>query len=152
MFHAKSACAAKPKNDSDFYAACVSDEFERATSSLEAAYHLSNGLYSLQLHAVRSAPNLSIGSTNRLLHLCGRLPYAVAGLITDEARLGFAMEGVAGVDTLIRFWGEPLAVRQHWSQSRIYAAGLSVRWLRNECHNISLLRELAHRSAKRKCA
>lgn len=130
---------------SELRAEGIADDFIRAARGEDGGYHLSGGLHSLQMHATRDAPSLSTQATNLLLHACGSVAEALPILIPDELRQQAAHIGIVGADALIRFWGEPPGVRKHWSRHGIYEAGLAVRWLRNECHNMSIIDELVRR-------
>ena len=132
-------------DENDRRAEGIADEFLRAARGKDGGYHLSCGLHSLQMHATRDAPKISVQATNTMLHACGSVAKALPNLLPDELRQQAAQIGIVGADALIRFWGEPPGVRKHWSRHGIYEAGLAVRWLRNECHNMSIMDELIRR-------
>jgi hypothetical protein len=142
MHHAKEK---EGVDENDRWAEGIADEFFRAARGKDGCYHLSCGLHSLQMHATKDAPRISVQDTNTMLHACGSVAKALPILFPDELRQQAAQVGIVGADALIRFWGEPPGVRKHWSRHGIYEAGLAVRWLRNECHNMSIMDELIRR-------
>jgi len=153
MSHQQTATETAEETEQDFRAACIADDFERAARHKpDAAYYLSTGLYSLQLHAMRDAPAISIASAVRLLRTCAAIPDILAEWAADEDRERAVRRGIFGAETLIRFWAEAPTVRIHRPSGQIHEANLSVRWLRNECHNMSIELELAERRSKRGAA
>lgn len=136
--------------DHDSDAEWIADDFERAMSTADGAYYLSGALERLQNHAQRDAPAISADAAERILHMCPAVRELLPSMFAEERRHDLSHVALDGVETLVRYWAEPPSVRAHWSRSRVYEAGLVVRWLRNEWHNMSIMSELGERARKRR--
>lgn len=105
----------------------------------DTAYYLSHALHSLQDHArVRRTPLLEADAASIIGALDAATPEARA-LFSVWAEGAFAFQAMGKAKALVRHWAEAPG---GLDRGTLHNALSYVVWLRNHCHNLSLLDEI----------
>lgn len=130
------------------HAEYIVDELNRARG-FDVAYHLSHAFHSLQAHATAQRTVLSEAEAAEIILALDCASTDALQLFRDYADGVFAFQAIAKAKTLARYWASATKPHDGPEQDAIRNAIACVIWLRNCCHNFSLLEEIEeHHTAR----
>lgn len=130
------------------HAEYIVDELNRARGS-DVAYHLSHALHSLQAHATAPRTAISEAETAEIIFALDCASADALSLFRDYADGAFAFQAIDKAKTLARYWTGATKLHDGPKRNVIRNATACVIWLRNCCHNFSLLDEIEEFHAAR---
>lgn len=124
-------------------------EFKYAARGDEVAYRVSNAIYSIQINMQkRGGPRPGPAERDALLAELAKAHQQIMALFSSAEDRSFAALGFEATVDLICYWS---ALDEQRAQMRprmdLHRAHQWARWLRNACHNLSILREAGHLDA-----
>ncbi len=116
----------------------VADEFDRARGK-DTAYYASHALHSLSRHVSQGKLRIRVDAAERIILSIDAASMHVKGLFPDRLKRAQAALALNKAKVVARRWAQD-------GESGVTAAGPNdlrhVLWLRNCCHNLSLLEEI----------
>lgn len=127
------------------HAEYIADELNRARGP-DTAYHLSHALHSLQEHARVRRTALSEGEAASIIAALDRATPDTMALFSVCKDWAFAFDPMGKSKALVRHWADATGGLDRGAHHNALSC---VIWLRNHCHNLSLLDEIeAHHTAR----
>jgi hypothetical protein len=132
----------------DFRAEYVSDELDLARGA-DVAYHVSHALHALHSHTMPVRAAISTDRAAAIVRAIEAASPRVLDLFRIKSERVFAMRALVNAQALARHWaGNGQGGDGGPDAGTIYNAARAVLWLRNCCHNFSLLDEIIEFHAK----
>ena len=129
----------------------VAAELRHAAAGADVAYHASNAIYALQIEFRKPAVlRPSLPQRDEILQALGAARPHIVSLFTTSADSALVLKGLDGVAGLVQLWTAPDAERAATRRHARADMDAYARWLRNACHNLSLLDEIAERAESRR--
>ena len=112
------------------------------TPGRDVAYHASHALHSLHTHATRRERSITAAQAQMIRSAIeAASPYLLA-LFPERMACSTAALALANAKTLAGYWAQDPADGAALDRGAAQNAGRYVLWLRNCCHNLSLLHEI----------
>ena len=126
----------------------IADEFDRAARGVDVPYHASHALHAMHLAKGLTSPRgPAISDRDRFLVLDAirhATPVIFRHFAEDGRSLDWVRAGLASADAIASIWAGVIAedAGPRW----VHEAEQRLVWLRNHCHNASILKDLTDRA------
>lgn len=126
----------------------IADEFDRAARGVDVPYHASHALHAMHLaRGLTSHRGPTIGDRDRFTVLDAvrhASPVILWHFAQDGHSIALVSVGLASVDAIASIWAGVIAedAGPRW----VHEAEQRLVWLRNHCHNASIVEDLINRA------